>query len=124
MQLLIDENLSPRLARWACDYGYPAEAAVHVGLAGAPDSSVFAQAFSRDQVVVTANVGDFILLAASMEVHPGVIALREAELTAEQQWLRLQAALAYAEQTCGGDLLNRVLEVQADGLFALQMIPS
>ena len=39
MQLLIDENLSPRLARWACDYGYPAEAAVHVGLAGAPDSS-------------------------------------------------------------------------------------
>ena len=73
MQLLIDENLSPRLARWACDYRYPAEAA--------------------------ANVGDFMLLAASMEVHPGVIALREAELTAKQQWLRLQAALAYAEQT-------------------------
>jgi predicted nuclease of predicted toxin-antitoxin system len=123
LQLLIDENLSPRLARWACDYGYPAEAAVHVGLAGAPDSSVFAQAFSRDQVV-TANVGDFMLLAASMEVHPGVIALRQAELTAEQQWLRLQDALAYAEQTCGGDLLNCVLEVQAEGLFVLQMIPS
>ena len=124
MQLLIDENLSPRLARWACDYGYPAEAAVHVGLAGAPDSSVFAQAFSRDQVVVTANVGDFMTLAACMEVHPGVIALREAELNAQEQWLRLQAALAYAEQTCGGDLLNCVLEVQADGLFVLQMIPS
>jgi hypothetical protein len=36
----------------------------------------------------------------------------------------LQAALAYAEETCGGDLLNRVLEFQADGLFVLQMIPS
>lgn len=98
MQLLIDENLSPRLARWACDYGYPAEAAVHAG--------------------------DFMTLAACMEVHPGVIALREAELNAQEQWLRLQAALAYAEQTCGGDLLNRVLEVQADGLFVLQVIPS
>lgn len=124
MQLLIDENLSPRLARWACEHGYPAEAAVHVGLAGAPDSSVFAQAFSRDQVVVTVNVGDFMTLAAGIEVHPGVIALREAELNAQDQWLRLHAALTYAELACGGDLLNRVLEVQADGLFVLHTIPS
>lgn len=36
-------------------------------------------------------------------MHPGVIALREAELSAQQQWLRLQATLAYAEQTCGGN---------------------
>ena len=123
MQLLIDENLSPSLARWACELGHPAEAAVHVGLAGAPDSSVFAQAFSRDQVLVTVNVGDFMTLAAGIEVHPGVIALREAELSAQQQWLRLQVALAYAEQTCGGDLLNRVLEIQGDGLFVLHTIP-
>ena len=64
MRLLIDENLSPRLARWACD-----------------------------QIVVTVNVGDFLRLAASIEVHPGVIALREAGLSAEQQWLRVQSAL-------------------------------
>lgn len=124
MQLLIDENLSPRLARWACEQGYPAEAAVHVGLAGASDSNVFAQAFRRDQVVVTVNVGDFMTLAAGMEVHPGVIALREAELNAHQQWQRLQQALVYAEQICAGDLLNRVLEVQGNGLFVLHLIPS
>lgn len=124
MQLLIDENLSPRLARWACKQGHTAEAAVHVGLSGASDSRVFAQAFSRDQVVVTVNVGDFMTLAAGIEVHPGVIALREAELKAQDQWLRLQAALSYAEQHCGGDLLNRVLEVQGDGLFVLHTIPS
>lgn len=92
------DRRKPQSLVCAYDYGYPAEAA--------------------------ANVGGFMLLVASMEVHPGVIALREAELTAEQQWLRLQAALAYVEQTCGGDLLNRVLEVQADGLFVLQMIHS
>jgi hypothetical protein len=31
LQLLIDENLSPRLARWACEHGYPAEAVAAAG---------------------------------------------------------------------------------------------
>jgi len=66
LQLLIDENLSPRLALWACGLGYPAEAAVHVGLAGAADDKVFAQAFNRDQVVVTVNVGNFMTLAEAL----------------------------------------------------------
>jgi len=52
-----------------------------------------------------------------------VIALREAELNAQQQWHRLHAALAFAEQTCGGDLLNNVLEVQAEYRFVLHTIP-
>ena len=43
----------------------------------------------------------------------GVIALSEAKVNAQLQWLRLQAALAYAEQTCGGHLLKSVLEVRA-----------
>ena len=89
MRLLIDENLSPRLARWACDMGFPAEAAVHVGLAGAADEDVFAHAMARDQTVVTVNVGDFMRLAAAIDVHPGVIVLREAGLNAEEQWLRV-----------------------------------
>jgi hypothetical protein len=48
-----------------------------------------------------------------------MIALREAKLSA---LLRLQAAVIYWEQTCGGNLLNRVLEVQGDGLFVLHTI--
>lgn len=44
-------------------------------------------------------------------MHVGVIALSEATVNA--QWLRLQAALAYAEQACGGHLFNSVLEVRA-----------
>ena len=55
-------------------------------------------------------------------MHVGVIALSEAKLNAHLQRLRLQAALTYAEQTCGGNLLNRVLEVQGDGLFVLHTI--
>lgn len=123
MKLLIDENLSPRLARWACESCVPAEAAVHVGLAGADDAAVFAYAFSNDQVVVTVNAGDFITLAAGVDLHPGVIVLREAELRAELQWNRLQIALAFADQDCDRDLINRVLEVQQGGDCRLHVIP-
>jgi hypothetical protein len=98
LKLLIDENLSPRLARWACESGVPAEAVVHVG--------------------------DFITLAAGVDLHPGVIALREAELSAALQWERLNTALAFAEKTCNGDLINRVLEVQEGGECLLHAIPA
>ena len=123
MKLLIDENLSPRLARWACESGVPAEAVVHVGLSGATDAVVFSTAFSQDQVVVTVNVAEFITLAAGVELHPGVIVLREAELSAIHQWERLKTALAFAEQTCNGDLINRVLEVLGEGECLLHAIP-
>jgi len=123
LNLLIDENLSPRVARWACEAGYPAEAAVHVGLAGATDAAVFAYAYRRSQVVVTVNVGDFITLAQQSDLHPGVIALREAELRAEAQWQRLQTALKHAEQTCNGDLTNAVLGVRSSTNLAVHPIP-
>jgi hypothetical protein len=55
---------------------------------------------------------------------PGVIALREAELSAAMQWERLNTALAFAEKTCNGDLINRVLEVQKGGECLLHAIPA
>jgi predicted nuclease of predicted toxin-antitoxin system len=113
--LLIDENLSPRLARWACEQGVPAEAAVHVGLAGAVDEAVFSHALARDQIVVTVNVGDF---------NPGVIALREAGLNAEEQWSRVQTALQLINQSPDPDLVNRVLEVQTDDAVVWHEIPA
>ena len=36
---------------------------------------------------------------------------------------RLKAALAFAEQTCGEDFLNNVLEVQAEDQIVLHTIP-
>jgi hypothetical protein len=74
-------------------------------------------------VVVTVNAGDFITLAAGVDRHPGVIAFREAELRGEQQWNRLQIALAFADQACNGDLFNRVLEVLQGGVCRLHVIP-
>lgn len=104
--------------------GIPAEAAVHVGLAGAADEAVFAHAMARDQIVVTVNVGDFMRLASAIEIHPGVIALREAGLNAEEQWLRVQSAIQLINQSRDPDLVNRVLEVQSDVVVRWHEIPA
>jgi predicted nuclease of predicted toxin-antitoxin system len=104
--------------------GIPAEAAVYVGLAGAADEDVFAHAMARDQIVVTVNVGDFMRLAAAIEVHPGVIALREAGLNAEEQWLRVESALQLINQSRDSDMVNRVLEVQSDVVVRWHEIPA
>lgn len=79
---------------------------------------------ARDQIVVTVNVGDFIRLAASMEIHPGLIALREAGLNAEEQWSRVQTALQLISQSSEPDLVNRVLEVQSQDMVVWHEIPA
>lgn len=124
MELLIDENLSPILALWANEHGVPAQAVGYVGLQGASDEQVWRYAYQNDQVVVTINVGDFMRLAKSVDLHPGVIAIREAGLTRQEQWVRLQQALAYIKHEIGGDLINQVLEVRGISEFKLHRIPA
>ena len=92
VKLLIDENLSPLLARWANELGLEAEAAIYVGLQGETDLRVWRHAYDHSQIVVTVNVGDFIRLASDVVLHPGVIALREAGLDRREQWERLREA--------------------------------
>ncbi len=90
MKLLIDENLSPLLAQWANEQGIEASAVIYVGLQGQPDIQVWRYAYAQSQIVVTVNVGDFISLAEKIDLHPGVIAFREAGLDRATQWARLQ----------------------------------
>lgn len=123
MKLLIDENLSPVLARCANESGLITSAVVYVGLQGKPDINIWRYAYENDLVVVTVNVEDFIVLANGVDLHPGVIAFREAGLNRQTQWVRLQEALAYVESHCAGDLVNKVLEVWGSGAFLLQEIP-
>ena len=123
MKLLIDENLSPLLARWANESGLFASAVIYVGLQGKPDINIWRYAFENNLVVVTVNVEDFIVLAKGVDLHPGVIAFREAGLDRLTQWSRLQESLTYVESHCAGDLVNKVLEVWGSGEFLLQEIP-
>lgn len=123
MKLLIDENLSPLLARWANELGLEADAAIYVGLQGKSDLRVWRYAYEHNQIVVTVNVGDFIHLANDVDLHPGVIALREAGLDRQAQWERLREAIAFIEQHCGGDLINQLLEARGAGDLILHAIP-
>lgn len=123
MKLLIDENLSPRLAIWANNLGIPSQPVGHVGLQGKSDQIVWEYAYRNDQIVVTINVGDFIHLAVSAELHPGVIVLREAGLNRLEQWERLREAIRFVQTECAGELVNRVLEIPGGGTYVLHKIP-
>lgn len=48
MKLLIDENLSPLLARWANELGLEADAAIYVGLQGKSDLRVWRYAYEHN----------------------------------------------------------------------------
>lgn len=110
MRFLLDEQLSPTLAARLHQLGHMAEHVSHVGLSGMPDHVVWRQAFERDAILVTVNAEDFISLAERYEVHAGLIILRNGELTAKEQGLWLEQALAWLERN-PRDLLNCVLEV-------------
>ena len=72
---LIDECLTPDLAGVAKARGL---VAMHVAWLRAGDCEVAALAAERDYVVVTNDRRDFMRLYASLEVHNGPPAIREA----------------------------------------------
>jgi predicted nuclease of predicted toxin-antitoxin system len=120
MRLLIDENISPQVVRWLAQYDHVfAQHAAHVGLAGQPDPEVWQYAWEHDQIVVTNNVGDFLTLARDAELHPGIIALRESGLRAEEQYARIRDALSRV----GADFTNRVLDIRNPGEMEILTIP-
>jgi predicted nuclease of predicted toxin-antitoxin system len=84
LRLLIDEHLSPKLVQWAAELGVYALSVPHVGLTGKPDLLLWHYAFQHDLTLVTTNVRDFIELL-DVELHPGLIVIREARLSRIEQ---------------------------------------
>ena len=122
LRLLIDENLSPRLARWAAEQkDVYAVAVVHVGLSGRSDQQIWRYAFENDLVVVTTNARDFLDLL-DVDLHPGLIVLRESGLTREDQWQRLAAAIDYIRGH-DTDPVNTVVEVTAASRLFVRKLP-
>lgn len=73
-------------------------------------------------MVVTSNAGDFIRLAAGVELHPGLIVLRAGHLSREEQWAWLEPVARWLVEE-GQDLANRAVVVTGKGKFAVQDIP-
>ena len=95
----------------------------HVGLAGRSDAAVWAYAFTHDFSVVTTNTRDFIALLR-VDLHPGLIVLRESGLTRAEQWERLEIALDHLRQQAdpAGYMVNRMIEVLAPSHLLVRSI--
>ena len=125
IKLLIDEHLSPKLAMWCAERrGLYAASVPHVGLSGRSDPEVWRYAYEHDFVVVTTNVRDFLELL-DVDLHPGLIVLRESGLSRMEQWERLELALDHIlRQSNPADyMINRVVQVTSAGGLSVQTLP-
>lgn len=125
VRLLLDEHLSPQLVEWCAKRrGIYALAVPHVGLAGVTDGVIWQYAFDHDCVVVTINARDFLELL-DVELHPGLIVIRESGLSRDEQWNRLGTALDYIAGQAEPDtyMINRVIEVMGPSRVVDHQIP-
>jgi predicted nuclease of predicted toxin-antitoxin system len=122
VNVLLDENLSPRLVQLLAAKGIAAQHVAHIGLSGASDPEVWQYAYEHDQVVVTINVSDFLVLAGAVDLHPGLIVLRSRGLTREEQWEWVEPVLDGVVRL-GEDLVNKAVEVTGPGKFRFRNLP-
>jgi len=125
VKLLLDENLSPRVALALRALGVDA---IHVrdrSMFGATDPEVLRRAFMEDRILVTSNVADFVKLARSVEIHGGIVFIEDGDLLHEEQQTVLEAAvgLIRGELGSGRDMINRVLRIGRNGALGFEDIP-
>ncbi len=126
MKFIIDEDLSPRVARYLCqEYCFDAIAVRDRGLLGATDPEVLAYALTEDRILVTANIRDFEKLATTAEIHAGIVLMLDGDLrAAEQIELMVEVVrVLQVEITAGKDLVNRVLYISTSGTARFENIP-
>lgn len=122
MKLMLDENLSPKVAQTLRTDGVDA---IHIrerGLLEASDQRVLDRAFAEERIVVTANVDDFVKLARTRELHAGIILIDSGGLLRHEQLvvIRQACALIGAQR----DMANLVLRVAIDGVMTFCEIPT
>ena len=123
MRLLLDEHISPARVRRLAECGVYAQAVPHVGLSGRTDREVWKYGLDHDFVVVTTNARDFIQLL-NVDVHPGLIVLRESGLTRDEQWDRILPVVEQVKGSGDDDLLiNKLVEVVGIGRFEIRKLP-
>lgn len=129
LAFLIDENLSPDLAKLARARGYRALHATWAGLRGKPDHRVAEFAASRDFILVTTDLVDFQRICRRRKDHPGIIFLWVSDhdlMDRQTQETMFAAGLAQAAQD---EPLNEAIYVRLEGYvdgnpsFVVQRIP-
>jgi predicted nuclease of predicted toxin-antitoxin system len=115
LRFLVDEDLSPKIAEGQRTLDHVD--AIHLrerGKLGLSDAQLLDFAFAEDRVLITADVIDFEKLAATRELHTGILLLAEGALLRAQQIEAVRAAI----KTIGKrrlDLINRAIVIDAKG---------
>jgi predicted nuclease of predicted toxin-antitoxin system len=127
MKFIIDEDVSPRVAKYLCqEFCFDAIAVRDRGLLGATDREVLDYAFKEDRMLVTANIRDFEKLASAAELHAGIILMLDGDLRAAEQ-IEVMSAVVRVMQSeidAGKDLVNRVLYISISGIAKFENLPA
>jgi predicted nuclease of predicted toxin-antitoxin system len=120
-RFLIDENLSPMLARHLrMAHGFDAVHVQELGLRGFPDADLLARAIGEDRIIVTSNADDFRKLGSRASTHPGLAVVLDAVGRAQQ--LALGVRLANAIESAGS-AHNRLFEIDHTGTVRDYKLP-
>ena len=120
MRLLLDNNLSPRLAQTLREAGHDTEHVRDHDLQAAPDATVLQRAREHDQVLVSADTDFGTLLARTGAGRPSVILIRRssARRASELATLLLSNLDAIAE-----DLKSGAVVVITDSDLRVRTLP-
>ncbi|MFD2051911.1 DUF5615 family PIN-like protein [Mesorhizobium calcicola] len=114
MKFLIDECLSPELAKLARERGFTESNHVRwLGLAGAKDHVVTRRAVDDGYILVTHNTTDFRGLYGREEMHVGLVAFNTA-LGLMSLNLQTRLFLLTLSELSGEEAWNEVLEITVD----------
>jgi len=120
MRLLIDENLSPRVARLLREAGHDAAHVIEVGLGNTDDPLILTAAADDARTIVTADTDFGALLAAPGTSSPSVVMLRSSDhLTPDEQAQLIATVLARV----GDDLEDGAIASVTPERIRLRTVP-
>lgn len=126
MKFLIDEDLSPSIARYLCeDMLVDAVAVRDRNLLNTPDYEILEYAFQEERILITANIRDFERFANIREIHAGIVLICDGTLlrTEQMQVVNIAVVAILAEAEAGRDMINRVLYVENDKSLRFKNLP-
>lgn len=119
MKFLVDNAVSPALARGLAAQGYDAIHVRDLGMAAAPDDEIFELAEQQDRIIISADTDFGALLAFRISAKPSFILFRQTDKRPTTQLRTLLANLSQLEN----DLLNGCIVVFDDHRIRIRALP-